>query len=97
MTMIIAFVFAAFAMGPAFAGDHHDNNGAIVTHPDYGTRIVNDTWERQNQAPSGGPNQAFGMEGGPHETERHFTGGGSYSSEGGTVPKCSGPAFEGAC
>ena len=38
-----------------------------------------------------------GMDGGPHETERHYTVGGSYQSEGGTVPKCSGPAFEGAC
>jgi hypothetical protein len=95
---LIALSITLISITAASAGDHHGgNNGAIVTHPDYGTRIVNDTWERQNQAPSGGPNQAFGMVGGPHENQRHTTVGGSLFEEGGTVPKCSGPAFEGAC
>ena len=38
-----------------------------------------------------------GMDGGPHETERHYTVGGSYQSEGGTVPNCSDRENQGAC
>jgi hypothetical protein len=92
MRLAIAIILACLS-STAFAGDDN-NHGAIVSHPDYGTRIVNDTWERQNQVPSGGPNQAFGMEGGPHEGQRHDTVRGSYSSEGGTVPRCSGPDYQ---
>jgi hypothetical protein len=92
----IALAITLISLTAAVAGDHNDH-GAIVTHPDYGTRIVNDTWERQNQIPSGGPNQAFGMDGGPHEGERHTTGGGQLFEIPGTQPKCAGPSFEGAC
>ena len=74
---LIALAITLIGITAASAGD----KGAIVTHPDYGTRIVNDTWERQNQAPSGGPNQAFGMDGGPHENQRHDTVGGVMATQ----------------
>jgi hypothetical protein len=51
MKMLIAIGITLISIAAASAGDKR----AIVQHPDYGTRIVNDNWERQNQRPSGGP------------------------------------------